>query len=407
MLTNFRPRAIAATLVLLSAFLVHTEQLSAALAAPAQEAKPPASRPAAAATRSGDVQRLDDLLEPIRQENRLPALAAAVTRRDGLVASGAVGLRRIGGQERVSADDCFHIGSCAKSMTATLCAVLVDEGKLRWDMTIEQAFPELKGKVLPEYLPVTLEQLLLHQSGLPEDRQPGPEFMKVAALKGDMREQRRAMVEIALSQRPAAEPGKKMLYSNFGYAIAGAMCEQATGKTWEDLMRERIFRPLGMTTAGFGPPGDRERVDQPFGHRGGSSETDATAVPPGPRADNPAVLGPGGSVHCSLEDWAKYAALHLGGDGRAIGLKPGSIEKLHAKVREEGYAFGWGQARDAWHGADVYQHAGSNTMWFALIQVSPKRDLAVLVATNCASKEAHEACGNAAKKLAERFDGPP
>lgn len=372
-----------------------------------QDATGARGAPPAASQRAATAANLEETLRPIRDEARLPALAAAVTRRDGLVASGAVGLRRAGGGEQVSIDDCIHIGSCTKSMTATLCAVLVDEGKLRWDMTIEQAFPELKERILPEYRPVTLEQLLLHQSGLPEDGQPGDAFWKVLALKGDMREQRRAMVEIALNQKPAAAPGRKMLYSNFGYAVAGAMCEQATGKAWEDLMRERIFRPLGMSTAGFGAPGDKEKVDQPFGHRGGSDAADPVPVPPGPRADNPAVLGPGGSVHCSLGDWAKYAALHLGGDGRAIGLKPGSIEKLHAKVRDEGYAFGWGQAKDAWHGADVYQHAGSNTMWFALVQISPKRDLAVLVATNCASKEAREACSAAAKKLVERFDQAP
>jgi CubicO group peptidase (beta-lactamase class C family) len=368
---------------------------------------PPQSSQAASRPADAPSVSIDDLLEAARTEHGLPAIAAAVTRADGLVAIGAVGVRRAGHDEPVTIDDCFHIGSCTKAMTATLCAVLVDEGKLRWEMTVEEAFPDLKDRIRAEYRPVTLEQLLLHLSGLPEDRAPGEAFMRVVALSGQMQERRRRMVEIALNQAPAAEPGRKMLYSNFGYAIAGAMCEQAAGQTWEDLMRERIFKPLGMATAGFGAPGDRRKVDQPFGHRDGEQGGALTPVPPGPRADNPAVIGPGGTVHCSLGDWARFAALHLRADGRALGLKPETIGTLHARVRDEGYAFGWGHSTETWQGADVYQHAGSNTMWFALIQISPGRDLAVLVATNCATPAGRKACDEVAKKLVERFDGTP
>src|SRR5947209_5537965 len=72
-----------------------------------------------------------------------------------------------------------------------------------------------------------------------------------------------------LVTRPIAAPrGSKFIYSNEGYAIAGAMIERVTGRAWEDLMRERIFEPLGMKSAGFGTPASPGEVDQPWGHAG-------------------------------------------------------------------------------------------------------------------------------------------
>lgn len=354
------------------------------------------------------VAALDALLDPIRVEYGLPALAAAVTRRDGLIAAGAVGVRSAASEEPVARHDCFHIGSCTKAMTATLCAVLVDEGRLRWDSSVAEVFPDLAGGMRAEYHKVTLEQLLEHRAGLPDDRQPGPALLALRGLSGEVQHQRRELVKIAFSQPAAVEPGTMMVYSNFGYAVAGAMCEAVTGKAWEKLMRERIFGPLGMGTAGFGAPGTAGAVDQPLGHRKfGSDSANPVPVPPGPLADNPAVLGPAGVVHCSLSDWARFGAWFLHEDGQALGLKPGTLEGVRARVRSQGYSGGWGHAAEKWHGADVYQHAGSNSLWFAVIKASPGRNLAVLVATNAAWPGVEEACGRVAALLTERFDTGP
>src|SRR5687768_11163487 len=70
---------------------------------------------------------LNSLLEPLRETNRLPALAAAVVRRAKMIGVGAIGLRRAGRSARVTVRDKFHIGSCTKSMTAALAAMLVEE----------------------------------------------------------------------------------------------------------------------------------------------------------------------------------------------------------------------------------------------------------------------------------------
>ena len=163
------------------------------------------------------------------------------------------------------------------------------------------------------------------------------------------------------------------------------MAEKVTGKSWEDLMREKIFRPLGMTTAGFGAPGTRAKNDQPRGHR-----SDGTPVEPGPGADNPVAIGPAGIVHCSIGDWAKFAAANLpSGENQLV--KPETLEDApHAAAPgEPPYAMGWiivdGQP---WAGGPALTHAGSNTMWFAVAWLAPGKDFAVLVACNQANGEA-------------------
>jgi CubicO group peptidase (beta-lactamase class C family) len=79
----------------------------------------------------------------------LPVLAAAIVTSKGLIASGAVGVRKYGTNSPVTVNDQFHLGSDTKAMTVTMLATLVEEGKLAWTTTIEQAFSELASKMNP------------------------------------------------------------------------------------------------------------------------------------------------------------------------------------------------------------------------------------------------------------------
>ena len=112
----------------------------------------------------------DQLLEGIRKQYDLPALAVVVVKDGQICDRRAVGVRKWGDPTPVTTNDVFHLGSCTKSMTATLTAMLIDEGKLRWDTTIAEVFPELKGKVDKQYERVTVEQLLHHRGGVPTEQ---------------------------------------------------------------------------------------------------------------------------------------------------------------------------------------------------------------------------------------------
>ena len=370
------------------------------------------------------------LIEPIRKRYKMPALAVAAVKDGKTVLLGAVGARRARGNERVTVNDQFHLGSCTKSMTATLCAILIQQGKLRWESTIGELFADQIDKISPAFRTVTLDQLLTHRSGLPVDLVPDPTLWpRIWALSGPMLDQRRKFIELVLAQKPTAAPGEKFQYSNAGYIIAGAMCERVTGKTWEDLIREHLFAPLKMTTAGFGPPNSAGKVDQPWGHI--VSGQLWKSIPPGLWADNPAVFGPAGTVHCSMGDWAKYAAFHLrGARGEESTLPKEVFHKLYTPAPDgpEHYSYGWMIADLGWAGGKVLTHMGSNEMWMAsiygwliadrgwtddkalwhtgtnriwmaVIWLAPERNAALMAATNVGSNLGFLGCDAAISKM--------
>jgi CubicO group peptidase (beta-lactamase class C family) len=324
------------------------------------------------------------LLAPVIQKHNLPGMTAAVVQSGQTVALGAAGVRTRGKPDQVAVADRFHIGSDTKAMTAMLCGILVDEGKLRWDQTLGETFPELKKSMHPDYQAVTLEQLLTHRGGAPGELEKDGLWGKLWEHKGTPTSARRALLQGVTSKPPEATPGEKYIYSNAGYAMAGHMAEKVTRKSWEDLMRQKIFRPLGMTTAGFGAPGKSAKNDQPRGHK-----SDGSPVEPGPGADNPVAIGPAGIVHCSIGDWAKFAAANLPSAKTKL-VKPETLEKLHAPAAgEPKYAMGWIIAEgQPWAGGPALTHAGSNTMWFAVAWLAPAKDFAVLVACNQADATA-------------------
>src|SRR5205814_9073818 len=112
---------------------------------------------------------LDATLAPFLTRYDLPALAAAVVKDGEIIAAGAVGTRKAGAKIPVTLNDRFHLGSNTKAMTALLAGMLVDEGKLRWDSTVADLFPELVEKMDPGLKRVTIEQLLSHTSGVAAD----------------------------------------------------------------------------------------------------------------------------------------------------------------------------------------------------------------------------------------------
>ncbi len=290
-------------------------------------------------------------------------------------------------------------------MTATVAAMLVEQGKISWTTTIGEAFPELKSEIHPDYLGVTLEQLLSHRGGAPGDA-PGDLWRDAWAATGTAAEQRMAFIEGILARKPEAKPGTKFIYSNQGYTIAGVMLEKATGKTWEDLLRSMLFEPLGMTTAGFGAPASPGKVDQPWGHTQ-KMFSGREPVPPGPGADNPLAISPAGAVHCSMGDLAKYAAFHMAGErGESKLLKAESFKKLHTAVADnDDYALGWRVLKRPWANGRALMHNGSNTMFYVVVWMAPEKNCAVIVASNIGVDEAFEGCDEAAGRLIKQYFG--
>jgi CubicO group peptidase (beta-lactamase class C family) len=193
-----------------------------------------------------------------------------------------------------------------------------------------------------------------------------------------------------------SQPGSAYLYSNLGYVVAGAMAEAATSAGWEDAIGKLLFGPLGMSSAGFGGLGTPGLVDQPWGHAENGKPVDGN----GPAVDNPAVMGPAGTVHASLADWARFIADQLrGARGEKALLRPETYVRLHTPPFGGQYALGWLVAEREWGGGTVLTHAGSNTMNYAVVWIAPKLDLAVLAVANQGGPAGQKACDQASGAL--------
>src|ERR1035441_1324869 len=335
-------------------------------------------------------------LEAIRKKHDLPALAVVVVKDGRICDRAAVGVRKWGESTPVTTNDIFHIGSCTKSMTATLTAMLIEDGKLRWDTTIAEVVPELKGKMDKQYETVTVEQLLTHRGGVP-GTPPAAAWKRAWEQKGTPTLQRREFIEAVLRPPPEAAPGTKKIYSNQGYAIIGAMLERITGTPWETLITERLFKPLHMDSAGFGPPGKTGAVDQPWGH------TRKLLVTVPFQEDNPPAIAPGGRVHCSLDDLARFTMFHMQ-RGRQDGLlKPNTLNRLHTPPAGGDYACGWVVVKRDWAGGNALMHNGSNTMWYVVMWLAPEKDFYVVVATNIAGSGAGKGFDEAAAAMIQQW----
>jgi CubicO group peptidase (beta-lactamase class C family) len=309
----------------------------------------------------------------------------------GLVADGVSGVRKQGTDVPVTVEDQWHLGSDTKAMTAMVIAALVEQGKLSWDTSIDQIFPGLSPP-LPEALrQVTLTQLLSHRAGLPHDAN-----WREVSRAGTLHQQRVAALQSMAAVPLLSAPGSAYAYSNLGYVIAAVMAEEVAHESWEALITRILFQPLKMTSAGFGGTGTPGKIDQPWPHRSDGAPTARN----GPAVDNPPVMGPAGTVHCSIADWAKFVADQLRGlRGKPALLRPETYQKLHDPPFGGTYAFGWGVTRRPWGGGIVYTHSGSNTMNTAVVWMAPQRDFAVLICTNQAGPEAAKACDEVAGAL--------
>ena len=327
---------------------------------------------------SAAIANFDATLENIRAEHELPALGGIAILDGEVKAIGAVGLRKFEGKEAVTPEDKWHIGSCTKSMTATLAATFVEEGKLRWDSTIGDVLGR-KVKMRDEYKDVTLKMLVSNRSGIPGSP-PLATRIRIAQNTGgrDIEKRRKQFAEDYLNQKPEFEPGTQYAYSNGGFVVAGVMMETISGRSWEELMQERIFKPLEMKSAGFGGAASKRKEDQPWGHRPKNKP-----VPPGPRDDNPDVLGPAGTVHCSLSDLARYARMHAEHEVGPVLKKVETFELLQTIAEgNDSYACGWVVYDRPWAKGPAITHSGSNTMNFCTIWFAPKRKFVAIAVSN-------------------------
>jgi CubicO group peptidase (beta-lactamase class C family) len=349
---------------------------------------------------------LQDMLDGVRAEFGVPALGGATVTTQGIKEVGVSGIRKHGSAAKVETGDRWHLGSDTKAMTATLLAVLAKKGLVGWETTVSQAFPEWAQTMKAMFKDAKFLRLMAHRSAITNTT--SEEWTALSDTSMTVRERRREFARLVIHREHDDpdllfdSPGYIFFYENANFVLAAAMMESITGKSWEDLMKTELFQPLGMTSAGFGAPDSTSNVNEPWGHSESSGQRVAS------NGDNPPGLGPAGTVHASLEDWARFIRLHLDGSEGSLTLSATALARLHTQhptnnMYPNRYGWGWIMYDD--FSATALGHDGSNGGWYCSCQVLPGKGLGFLAVSNIGGTtngKGDLACWKIIQKLRER-----
>ena len=377
------------------------------------------TNPSSAETELTDSVLKDRLIAEC-EDSGLPAMWAGIFYTDGRpTIVEAAGKRKWGSADMANADDIVHLGSCTKAMTAAIIGQLCTEGKLELDTTLGEIFSDVPSVSASEWGAVTIRELLQHRSGAVANFMIYQSFDK--SHPDSVVAARQALLEALCKNKRPRNP--KFVYSNVGYIVLGHVAEGLEGKPWEEIIAERLFKPLGMTSAGFGPVGKPDGIadgapsisDRAWGHRdavglfslansllGGEAKPDYTPI----QLDNSRCLGPAGRVHLSLRDWSKFVLAFARDDGYLqLNISAEVWKELLTPAQavdpNESYAGGWIIFDKPAYGGRAFFHNGSNTTWYSYALALPGKDACILVATNAFNDTARKACDQVARFMNE------
>ncbi|MSU33804.1 MAG: class A beta-lactamase-related serine hydrolase [Pedosphaera sp.] len=168
---------------------------------------------------------------------KVPGLAVAMIEKGRVVVARGYGLANVEHAVPVDSDTIFQSGSLGKQFTAALVMLLVEDGKIALSDPSSKHFPAASEA----WRLITVRHLLTHTSGIPEY-----EDSKFNLQRNYTEEQ---LLRYAFGLKLEFAPGSRWNYSNPGYMLLGFLVQKASGATYGDLMRDRVFRPVGMKTA--------------------------------------------------------------------------------------------------------------------------------------------------------------
>lgn len=343
--------------------------------------KQPAATGAAPQTNAQFVEGFVPFVERVVEEWRVPGVAVAVVRDGEVVMARGFGERDVEKNLPVTEHTRFAIGSATKAFTSTVLAMLVDEGKLDWDKPVREAWPAFRLSDDYATAHLSVRDLVTHRSGWPRHD------LAWYGATGDRAEMMRRLRYL----EPTAGIREKFQYNNFMVVAAGRVAEELTGRTWEELVRERIFGPLGMKESTFSVS-DMASGDCAIGY---VKEEDRIEATPYRNID---AMGPAGSINSSAADMARWVLLHLsdGAVGGARLVSAGQMQQLHAPVvvvpADGGgiprpdeivntcYSPGWFVS--SYRGRLLVEHGGNIDGFSALVAMLPRDNVGIVVLAN-------------------------
>lgn len=332
------------------------------------------------------LEQLTAALAPVNS----PGGAAAIVRGGEIVETAHFGVTRLGGGVPVTAETIFHIGSITKLFNATLVMQLVDEGLVSLDDPVQKHLHDFTLPDADAAAAITVRMLLNHSSGIDGEMISQPEFDRDRIEDGYR----------AFCRAPVVfPPGAAISYCNAASVIAGHLVQTVRGRGWYELIRERIYTPLGMRHA-IAHPSEALRYAMAPGHL-----TDPTTrMPvPAPRAYLPGAMAPAGAtLTMTASDLARFAIAHMRDGAAADGgrlLSPASAQAMRTvtirqKVGGLSAQFGldWLLGEEG-----ICRHAGAGIGTAAVLVCHPASQTAIALMSNV------DAGGGALAALAERF----
>jgi CubicO group peptidase (beta-lactamase class C family) len=304
-----------------------------------------------------------------QSRSRLPSVVAGLVRGGELVWSAGSGRTVTRSSDHLpNSDTQYRCGSISKTFVAVAVLRLRDEGLLSLDDRIEQHLPETGLS------DVTVAQLLSHSGGLRAEseglwweRAPGDDF---AALTASSLGQRARVLGI----------GERFHYSNVGYGILGELVARRRGAPWDEVIRDELLEPLGMTRTTTRP--------QPPAAEGFAVHPHADVLLPEPEHDAGA-MAPAGQLWSTVRDLGRWAAFLTGAVPGP--LSTGTLEEMRRPRALDDrtgqpWTVAYGLGIQNWNvdGRRLFGHGGSMPGFLAVLQIQPDRD-AVIVMTNTTS----------------------
>lgn len=311
---------------------------------------------------------------------KVPGLAVSFIQRGRKPVCAGFGWRNLEEIQKTDENTQFGIASCTKAMTAAVIAMLCAEGLLDWEKPVVQYVPELQMKDPRACREMTLQDMLCHKTGLPghDALWPG-------------KATRRELAERIRWLQPSQAFRTKAQYSNLMYAMAGYVAERATGQSWETLMEQKLFQPLGMNRTGC----RTEELKGSWNHAEPYQMTDGQLrrLP----IWNVDLAGPAASVYSTAADMAKWLSFltAAGADPQGTPLLPEEYFQQLFQPWAEGldnsgigeecfpcseYGFGWclGSYRDT-----VFRkHTGKIEGYSSIQSFLPEEGIGVAIMAN-------------------------
>ena len=340
----------------------------------------------------------DAYVKRVMETFTVPGLSVAIVKDGKVVLARGYGVRRLGDPTPVDANTRFGIASNTKLFTATALALLVEEGKIKWDQPVITYLPGFAMSDPYVTHELTVRDLLVHRSGLGLG---GGDLLWWPPSTYSRKEIARRIRYIPL----ATSFRSSYAYDNVLYLVAGELIEAVSGQSWEDFVRDRILRKVGMTGSDV-----RSGAAGQGNIAGTHAEVNDTVRPVSPFAgDN---TNPAAGIMAGAADMAKWMLVQLDSgrvaDGSRlfastsakqlwrevtptpIGDVPGGMAELkHLRATMAGYALGLG-VRD-YRGYILRQHTGGLPGYLSKVAMIADLRLGVAILTNQESGPAYDA----------------